>query len=625
MFNTYTPVLSDRYAKCINSLKRKGLYSTQEGRRPLLMSGLRVLAMAFLTFTPRAVGQDSWATYIFAWGFLVVMWSLMSRSDSVDNLTLHHIEWAEDCMLIEEQGGKCDQTGEKKFKKHVYANPFEPAICPILAIAVNIFIRPSGGTLQLFVGTDSKGRFCALLQTILGLLTAVQRALLGCLVGDIGSHSSRKGSASYSLGQVGGPNAPTVFLRMNHTMGNVRDRYIFQCDGGDQLCGRTVVGLPFDSIDFAVLPPHFNTATSALLTEEFWTSILPDYAAYPTGMQATLPYLLASLLYHEDFLRETLPANHLLFNMPVFAMNPILEDLQDNILLGIGRCQDTQMAATGIPPHLAIAKQVNEVMEELTKMRAENKTLTEKVANMEVVLLQNLPRAVGDYIRANFTVEGDAVNIRDLDVRDGEMKSFIMGEIAKVLQSNQAVQAALVQQAAAAERQAGRGEAQDNSSWWRVWGDDGFGSGVYTPPDWQFPKGLPAKNMWSLWLFGNQGTKVRPYRLLRRQIDISTPDRVQHTRAKQLMDFLVKYATEHCLPNGIENVLQLTPGQSFEVFDRMYEQLHEDDFFTDVDHRPLSVRALETTYGTMYNNYTVYCVRKGWREKRQRKDKGAQP
>ena len=612
-----------RYAKCINSLKRKGLYSTTEGRRPLLMSGLRCLAMAFLTFVPRAVGQDSWSTYVFAWGFLVVMWSLMSRSDSVDNLTLHHIEWAEDCMLIEEQGGKCDQTGDKKFKKHVYANPYEPSICPILAIAVNLFIRPSGGTMQLFIGTDSKGRFCSLLHTVLDLLTAMQRALLGCEVDDIGAHSTRKGSSSYSLGQVGGPNAPTVFLRMNHTMGNVRDRYIFQCDGGDQLCGRMVVGLPFDSIEFAVLPPHFNNAASALLTDDFWTGILPDYMAYPTGVKAALPFLLASLLYHEDFLRETLPEGHLLFNMPVFAQNPILTDLSDNILLGVGRCKESQLAATGIPPHLAIANQVHDVMEELREVRIENQALRAKVENMEVVLLQKLPRAVGDYIRSNFQVEGDAVNVRDLDIRDGEMRTFIMGEIAKVLKSNQDVQVALAQQVAAAERHVGRAEAQDNSSWWMVWGDDGFGSGVYTPPNWRFPVGLPAKTMWSLWLFGNMGTTVRPYRLLRRPIDITKADHCRHTRAKKLMEFLVQYATEHCLPEGVQHVLQLSVVQSFEVFDRMYGMLHDDNFFSDADNRPLSVRALETTYGTMYNNYTTYCVRKGWRAKRQHKDKGA--
>ena len=579
--------------------------------------------MAFLTFVPRAVGQDSWSTYIFAWGFLVVMWSLMSRSDSVDNLTLHHIEWADDCLLIEEQGSKCDQTGERKFKKHVYANPYEPSICPVLTIAVNLFIRPAGGTMQLFIGTDSKGRFCSLLHTVLGILDAVQKSMLGCLVADIGAHSTRKGGATYTLGQVGGPNAPTVFLRMNHTMGNVRDRYIYQCDGGDQLCGRMVAGLPFDSVQFAVLPPHFNTATNALLTEAYWTSILPDYAAYPTGLQSALPYLLASLLYHEDFLRETLPAGHLLFNMPVFAHNPLLQDLSDNILLAVGRCQDTQMAATGIPPHLAIAQQVHDVMEQLREVRAENQGLKEKVEKMEVVLLQSLPRAVGDYIRSNFQVEGDAVNLRDLDIRDGEMRTFIMGEIGKVLQSNQAVQQALAQQVAAAERQVGRAEAQDNSSWWHVWGDDGYGSGIYTPPNWRFPFGLPAKTMWSLWLFGNRGDKVRPYRLLRRQTDIAKSDHCQHTRAKKVMEFLITNATENFLPDGVQNVLQLTVAQSFAVFDNMFQELQEDNFFSDADNRPVSVRALETTYGTMYNNYTQYCVRKGWREKRQRRDKGA--
>ena len=89
------------------------------------------------------------------------------------------------------------------------------------------------------------------------------------------------------------------------------------------------------------------------------------------------------------------------------------------------------------------------------------------------------------------------------------------------------------------------------------------------------------------------------------------------------MEFLITNATENFLPDGVQNVLQLTVAQSFAVFDNMFQELQEDNFFSDADNRPVSVRALETTYGTMYNNYTQYCVRKGWREKRQRRDKGA--
>jgi len=67
------------------------------------------------------------------------MWNLMSRSDSVDSLMLTHFDWDEDSLIIEEQGHKADQKGEFKYWKHIYANPLNPDVCPILALGVHLF------------------------------------------------------------------------------------------------------------------------------------------------------------------------------------------------------------------------------------------------------------------------------------------------------------------------------------------------------------------------------------------------------------------------------------------------------------------------------------------------------
>jgi hypothetical protein len=64
----------------------------------------------------------------------------MSRGDSVETIMLQHIDWSEDAMIIEEQGHKADQAGEHKFEKHIYATPTTPHTCPILSLAVMIFL-----------------------------------------------------------------------------------------------------------------------------------------------------------------------------------------------------------------------------------------------------------------------------------------------------------------------------------------------------------------------------------------------------------------------------------------------------------------------------------------------------
>ena len=168
----------------------------------------------------------------------------MSRSDSVDTIMLQHIGWAEDALIIEEQGHNGDQTGSDKFGS-IYANPNVPEICPILPLSVLMLCypnRPSNGRQQLFSGINSKDRFGQILRKMLGSLSYHQLQILGCESQDIGSHSLRKGSSTYSLGQINGPNPVSVFLRMGQSLGNLKDRYIYAAEGADQLCGRMVVG-----------------------------------------------------------------------------------------------------------------------------------------------------------------------------------------------------------------------------------------------------------------------------------------------------------------------------------------------------------------------------------------------
>lgn len=126
-------------------------------------------------------------------------------------------------------------------------------------------------------------------------------------------------------------------------IGQVQDKYLFQEPGGDQLCGRTVCGLPriSSTIEFDILPPHFNVEASRLLNGTFWNGILNGYDRYPSGFKRALPYFLASLLYHHDYLRSVFQPSHPIFLSPVFTRNVYLKDLKKGILLGYGACHVT--------------------------------------------------------------------------------------------------------------------------------------------------------------------------------------------------------------------------------------------------------------------------------------------
>jgi hypothetical protein len=76
----------------------------------------------------------------------------------------------------------------------------------------------------LFPGQNNKDRF---VRSVLCDMSDADLLLLGQAIEDIGTHSGRKGAGTFCLGQVNGPNPITVSLRMGHSIGQLRDKYIF--------------------------------------------------------------------------------------------------------------------------------------------------------------------------------------------------------------------------------------------------------------------------------------------------------------------------------------------------------------------------------------------------------------
>ena len=142
---------------------------------------------------------------MFGWCFQVLAWNLIARSSSIKGIMLQHMSWRGDCLVINFPLHKGDQTGESLAKdKHVYANPLKPEICPMLAVAVLIFCRHrgvgEGGVTQLFTG-DSVDKFGAMLRAVFADKNLILEDIdLGSARQDLGTHSNRKGAATYLCG-----------------------------------------------------------------------------------------------------------------------------------------------------------------------------------------------------------------------------------------------------------------------------------------------------------------------------------------------------------------------------------------------------------------------------------------
>lgn len=383
------------------------------GKDPLQFSDLKNLAESFQT-SPKK-------TDIFGHAFLLLCWNLMCRSVNCVNICVQHLDWKMDALSIWFSHSKCDQMGTKeKDPRHIYANPINPAICPITALGVYLLCNPAiVHSTHLFPGGSQYQRFS-------GRLLHHGAELLTKLGIDIGCHSVRKGAASFvSSGSTSGPSAAAICIRAGWSMGAVQDRYIRYEGAGDMYVGRTVVGLPIGDAKFATLPPFFEHVDDEVL------GVLHD--CFPTiegNMRRVCVFLVASVVYHSDFLLEKLTSSHPLFSTCLFTKTNRLVLLKTKVSCRLPTPDD----ALQPPPHvtaLVQTHQLNETVKGLYKeVRASGKQTTqdvqafleEKAVGMGTITADRLGGVVNSSIEralSGIGLNGDFVR----RIREGENRS----------------------------------------------------------------------------------------------------------------------------------------------------------------------------------------------------------
>jgi hypothetical protein len=263
----------------------------------------------------------------------------------VSDILLSKIAWDGDCLSVFFLKHKGDQDGSRAFPRAIYANPLDPQVCPILSLGIKLLCEPctTSRPVKLFPGKSQDSNFAKWISKEIDDLSEEEKSVVGCFDSDIGSHSGRKGAATFVCGITGGPDSHSVYLRMGHTLGGVADRYIFSSSGSDRYVGRSVCGLPHTSADFATLPPHFSRACPDIE----WPEIVPNYSLYDSGIVSAIPFLVASVIYHLDWIRSNLPATHRIYSSKLFASD-YLNRLRPFVIVGRFRCSDTGLQGTGI-------------------------------------------------------------------------------------------------------------------------------------------------------------------------------------------------------------------------------------------------------------------------------------
>jgi integrase len=357
-FNKDSKSFFKGFKRTISSNVVRGHGKVVSGKKPMEYSLYKLLSKSFLEY------RDP--EYVFGHFFLTICWNLMCRASNAVNIRFSHLEWKEDALGVYFAQMKNDQTGERpRDPRHVYANPLDPAICPILALGLYLICFPS--VLEqndLFPGGSQYERFRHNLNSLLRKQhVAAELVARGMSPDDLGTHSVRKGIATWlTSGSTVCPPITPIHLRLGWALPGVTGTYMRYEAAGDQYVGRAAAGLPILEASFATLPPFFKERTC-----DVDNAIKLCFPTLQPEMQRIVEFSVASLVYHHDFLKATLHPDHFVFKTSLFQQPDLIRNLHILVECRLSKPGDP-ISATGIPAHVLHLVTLDKMQAELSQV-----------------------------------------------------------------------------------------------------------------------------------------------------------------------------------------------------------------------------------------------------------------
>ena len=507
-------VLAAELNQFSNSLSRK-IAEAKVSSGQSLDEGKKPMSFAVYQLMCRKLLESDQADTLFAHTYLVLEWNLMARAHMIADMDVAHIEWGQDSLIFFFGKSKRNQTGEDADRPfHVYSNPENPEVCPVLALATYLVAYPDVLRTRglLFPGSSQYSRF---LKTFHATIEKHEDEFksLGVSKGDLGSHSCRKGAITLvTTGCTVSPPMAAVCLRAGWTMGPVKDRYIFYEKAGDQFVGRTVTGMPsLDSI-FAVSPVYWDWSglspdqerDKKESLEEIMCAII-DKKDVPAATLGLMRFLLAAIVKHYEFLKKTLDEqNKLNYSSGFLAMASVHDDLKAHAVVRLPweRTQFTPKTS-GIPPYVLLLNKI----EAMDKQNKQILTFPEKILEGVHTEFEDLKQSLSRELTAR-QVGGPEFGARQImeEFREEtkeilhEMREMNTGKVSRDTVEEEDNVADSFNNKAAMDWQAyvGTGKAQ-----------------VELVPEGYTIGHLNFSSFITTWYCGNPPKKVAPYRMLR--------------------------------------------------------------------------------------------------------------
>jgi hypothetical protein len=490
----------------IANLKSTGIMDQHEGKVGYSFTTFVFLAKLFL--------QTCGSTTSYAHLFFVLTWNLIARAVTVAGMKYEFIHMDNDMIVVLPPTNKTDQTGERVEGKHIAANPFNPAICPVLALARHVFSDGNRTAYSSIFTRDAYHRFGEFFYDI--VRSDHVKDHLEVNGNKLGKHSGRKAGATYCSSFPGGPGRDAICQRADWSLGSIRDRYISAINNGnDQFVARVMSGLDIQSPTFATLPPHFGLDDASDIASILMNSI--DVNAYPKPFQGCLPCLLASIAYHYQYLDTTLGQHDRLRSSRLWTSG-ILPELHAKVILLNGHCDSTGMTATGVPPHIVQVVATESVQAELVQ---QGNAIRGDIAEV--------PSKLCNTLLEQFQVNGaiPITTTKMQQMRQSMKEEFILEMHKNAAQGDHTGR----------PHQAVTPAVREKLS---MWYHPARGKFLKVPPNFEFPRALTMKPCWDLYLHGNQSLRIRPFHMLENDDMCTHSDKCRLSNMKVVCRFILQ-------------------------------------------------------------------------------------
>jgi hypothetical protein len=516
--------LSDQLEQFYTGLKRsanktRAEQGIREGKEAMPFDVYRAICGSWLQSMK---GHELWGH-----AYAVVSWNLMCRTNNVASISLTKIEVRDDSVCVAFTHTKTDQAGERmKDPIHLYANPYQPEVCPFLAIGIHFARLGStcGAAGELFPNTHQDNRFGHILHGTLKNDEVVRLLTANSLKANaIGTHSLRKGAITYvTSGSTAGPQFAAICQRAAWKLGTVQDKYLRYEAAGDMYTGRTVSGLPLHSADFAILPPHFPTSGEAAdLVNELINDVFDPSLVEKEHILGVLRLCLASVVHHLKWLQDNVSQDSPLWTCGLLRDTRRLERLQEHVIFAF---ESEYMKPTGIPPHVSLMREMRDVKGELMSLKEAVTLLSEKPH-------EPLLKKIDELLEKRALDQGNMTPNSVLERMDG-IVTMRMDQIAQQIgvSLNHGNNGVEPMEAAPAD---------DGTTTGWTWG----GRMHPVPRGWTLPKKCSVLDGWKLWNLGKATSTARytPYRNLIKDDFICKTQRDKLSEWRGLYCRMVKY------------------------------------------------------------------------------------